>query len=118
MDNYYKKEEHEKESVNDDLDFLFEAIRLGKELDGTVNTYFLPMLTENELELVEQKNSNYLKKFRRANVDVEEAEMKLSKSKSKFVYSWGVRRTVTIDPKYINKIIQESTSAAIETQNS
>ena len=122
MEKYCKGEEYEKESVNDDLDVLFECIRLGKEPDETVNTYFLPMLTKKEVELIEQEDYNYLKTFRRPNPDVKKAEMKLSQSNSKFVYSWGVRRTVTIDLNFwirndFSQINQESASKIVATQN-
>ena len=97
MVRYCEGEEYQKESVNDDLDLLFEAIRLGKEPDDYVETYFLPMLTENELNLVERKDIHYLQTFASINPDVNEAEMKLSKSNLKFVYSRGGRKTFTIE---------------------
>ena len=50
MESYCKGDEWLKESVNDDLESLFENIRLGKEPDEQVYTYFLPKLTEDELE--------------------------------------------------------------------
>ena len=93
----YCKGGEEQRSVNDDLDLLFEAIRLDKKSDDHVVTYFLPMLTENELELVERKDSNYLKTFLVKNPDVKEAEMKRSESDSKFVCELGLRRTFTIE---------------------
>ena len=97
MVSYCTGEEYLKESVNDDIDNLFENIRLGIEPDAYVATYFLPMLTENELKLVEEKNSIYLKTFLEPNPDVKEAEMKLSGSDSKFVYTEGYRRTFAIE---------------------
>ena len=97
MINYCKGKEYQKESANDDLDLLFEAIQLGNKPDDDVETYFLPMLTKKELELVEQKNYNYLKTFMGSIPDVNEAEMKLSESTSKFVYAFGHRRTFTIN---------------------
>ena len=47
-------------SVNDDLDSFFEDLRHGKEPDEKVRFYFLPKLTEEELELVDRKDANYL----------------------------------------------------------
>ena len=44
------KEELPKESINDDLDSLFEDLRLGKNPEERVNTYFLPKLTEEEID--------------------------------------------------------------------
>ena len=60
---YYKGEEDRKKSVNEDLEYLFEDLRFGKEPDEWVHTYFLPKLTENELELVAKKDTNYLQTF-------------------------------------------------------
>ena len=87
MEKYTKGEKFEKDSVNDDLESLFEDLRLGKEPDEKVVwTYFLPKLTEEEMELVETKDPNYLQTFSNGDyADVEEAEMMLSESDSKFV---------------------------------
>ena len=57
MESYCKGEWPEKDSVNDDLESLFENIRLRKEPKKYANTYFSPKLTEEELELV-KKNWN------------------------------------------------------------
>ena len=98
MENYCKgKDDDVKESVNEDLESLFEDIRVGKEPDEDVSTYFLPKLTEEELKLVDRKDPNYLETFfNKTNADVEEAEMKLSESNSKFVRAQCYRRTFTI----------------------
>ena len=98
MEKYTKGEEYQKDSVNDDLESLFEDLRLGKEPDELVDTYFLPKLTEKEMELVERKDSTYLQTFQRSwKIDVGEAEMKLSKSDSKFLQGVGRRRTFTME---------------------
>ena len=73
-----------KESVNDDLEPLFEDLRLGEHKDGWFITFFLPKLMEEVLKMVESKDPNYMKTFLEKNADVEEAEMKLSESDSKF----------------------------------
>ena len=86
MESYCKGEKDEKDSVNDDLESLFENIRLGKEPDEDVWTYFLPKLTEEELELVERRDTSYLQTFYRgSDADVDENEMMLSESDSKYV---------------------------------
>ena len=63
MEKYCKGEESDgrdwKDSVNDDLESFFEDLRLGKEPDEEVRTYFLPKLTKSELELVERKETSY-----------------------------------------------------------
>ena len=99
MEKYCKGEKKEKDSVNDDLESLFEDLRLGKEPDEKeVWTYFLPKLTEEEMELVETKDPNYLQTFSNGDyADVEEAEMKLSESDSKFVEGYARRTTYTIE---------------------
>ena len=64
MEKYCKGEDREREdSVNDDLESFLEDLRLGKETDDEVWTYFLPKLTEEELELVERKDASYLQAF-------------------------------------------------------
>ena len=62
--------EEESDSVNDDLESLFEDLRLGKERrEIDVCTYFLPQLTEEELQLVEQKDKSYFESFLHINPD-------------------------------------------------
>ena len=97
MENYCKGEEKEKHSVNDDLESFLENIRRGKEPDEEVITYFLPKLTEEELELVDRRDTSYLQTFSNLNPDVEEAEMMLSESDSKYVHGVSGRRTFIIE---------------------
>ena len=99
MDKYCKGEEDwGKYSVNDDLESLFGDLRLGKEPNEWVNTYFLPKLTEEEMELVKRKDTTYFETFDyKKNPDVEEVEMMLSESDSKFIDGWGRRHTFTIE---------------------
>ena len=97
MENYCKGKEIEKDSVNDDLESFFEDLRLGKEPQEKNFTYFLPKLTEAELVLVGKRDPSYLDSFRFHHVDVPEAEMRLSESKSKFLLGFGCRRTFTIN---------------------
>ena len=101
MEKYFKGEEYQKNSINDDLESFFEDIRLGKEPDELVETYFLPKLTEEEMELVETKDKSYLKTYfegaNGVNPDVAEAQMKLSESDSKFAHGFSLRKTFTIE---------------------
>ena len=97
MESYCKGEKYEKDSVNDDLESLFENIRLGKEPNEYIQTNFLPKLTEEELELVERRDTSYLQTFFEPNPDVDETEMMLSESDSKYVYSWSWRKTFSIE---------------------
>ena len=83
-----------KDSVNDDLESFFEDLRLGKEPKKEVYTYFLPKLTEEEMELVEKKDTSYLKTFYLG--DMKEKREKIQ-SDSKFIQGRCVRRTFTIE---------------------
>ena len=103
MESYCKGENrHRKDSVNDDLESFFENIRLGKEPNEEVQTYFLPKLMEEELELVERRDTSYLQTLHfgtldAVNPDVAETEMMLSESDSKYVYGKSPRRTFVIE---------------------
>ena len=95
----------EKDSVNDDIESLFEDIRLGKERAEWIHgliffTYFLPKLTDEEMRLVDRKDTSYFETFSFADPDVDEAEMKLSESDSKFLHGRGSRSTFTISRSY------------------
>ena len=94
MESYCKGEE---DSVNDDLESLFENIRLGKEPNQYAYTYFLPKLTEEELELIERRDTSYINFFQALHPDVDENEMMLSESNSKYVQGWSRRRTFVIE---------------------
>ena len=97
MESYCKDADSlRKDSVNDDLESLFENIRLRKEPDGVVETYFLPKLTKKELKLVERRETNYLETFTSSNPDVGKVEMMLSESDSKYVKGLARRRTFVI----------------------
>ena len=102
MESYCEGKEGRKDSVNDDLESLYENVRLGKELDNNwYRTYFLPKLTEEELELVERRDTNYLQTFFECRFgispDVRETEMMLSESDSKYVKGWSMRKTFIIE---------------------
>ena len=97
-ENYLKGKNNEKDSFNDDLETLFEHLRLGKKLeDKEVNTYFSPKLTEEELDLVERKDSNYMQTFYDRDPDVRGNEMLFSESDSKFIQGIGYRTTFKLE---------------------
>ena len=104
MESYCKGEKDEKDSVNDDLESLIENIRLGKEPNRYVDTYFLPKLTEEELELVAIRDTSYLQTFNWRNPDVDETQMMLSESDSKYVRGWARRRTFVIENSFKNSL--------------
>ena len=92
-------------SITDDLQSLFEDLRLGKERAEWIHgliffTYFLPKLTDEEMRLVDRKDTSYFETFSFADPDVDEAEMKLSESDSKFLHGRGSRSTFTISRSY------------------
>ena len=101
--NYWKGNEPEKESVTDDLESFFEDIRLDEKPNEKAYTYFLPKLTEEELDLVEEKDTKFMDSLSfNMNADVDKAEMEASESDSKFVEGWCRRRTFTIEnPKNV-----------------
>ena len=99
MKKFCQGENLRKKSVNDDLDEFFKMLQLGLEQSEDVWTYFLPKLTEKELELTAKKDSSYLQSFLLSNPDVDVAQMKLSESDSKFVQGFCWRRTFTIKVK-------------------
>ena len=107
-ESYCNGEKDEKDSVNDDLESFFEKIRLGKKLKHRgmstdvpryeyVQTYFLPKLTQEELELVQRRDTSYLKTFSSWYPDVDKTEMMLSESDSKYVKGRSWRKTFVIE---------------------
>ena len=119
MESYCKGKEEQKDSVNDDLESLFENIRLGKEpkYQGMstevpryefVETYFLPKLTEEELEWVERRDTSYLETFAGSDPDVGKSEMMQSESDSKYVRGESQRRTFVIETSSKNKSEKQS----------
>ena len=87
-----------KESINDDIESVYESIQLGEKPEPFALTYCLPKLTQRELELIETKDENYLQTFFQCeNPDVDEKEMKLSESNSKYVEVVCMRRTNTVE---------------------
>ena len=137
MESYCKGEEYEKDSVNDDLESLFENIRLGKDLDEEVQTYFLPKLTEEEIELVERRDTrgilNSFKHFQTPemnlprtsylinnffwpNPDEKKAEMMLSKSSTKYIDGSTSRRTFVIENS--SKISYDNSSENLSKKQS
>ena len=106
MENFIDGKNLRKKSVNDDLESFFEKLRHGEEPTESVRTYFLPKLTEQELKLVAKKDSNYFKNFSWSNPDVDEIQMKMSESDSKFVQAFCWRKTFIVE----NKKLQENLS--------
>ena len=96
------------ESVGDDLESFFNnqlARRSFPFLDYEFEetwTYFIRELTQEELELVEKKDEDYFQNFKwSGNPDVDEAEMQLSNSTSKYVSAYCHRKTFQFECKMI-----------------
>ena len=85
------------ESVGDDLELFFEDLSFGRNPSQPENwTYFVRELNPEELERVEKKDKSFFKKFKwSSNPDVDETEMQLSTSTSKYVSAYCNRRTYT-----------------------
>ena len=73
-------------------------MKLGQVADEKVQTFCFPKLTNKEMELVELKHQDHLASYGASPVDVDEAEMKLSDSKSKFVHKFCQRDTHLCQP--------------------
>ena len=85
------------------MESLFEKLKLGQENENdtkTAHNYFLPKLTEKEIELAEKKKLRFYERFLFRNSDVEKAQMSLSESESKFVLALGKRTSFTIEDTY------------------
>ena len=112
MESYIDGKEMRKESVNDDLESFFEKLRLGQEPTESVRTYFVPKLTEPELKLVAKKDSNYFKNFswtdQGFNPDVDEIQMKMSDSDSKFVQAFCWRNTFIVENIMLEEFLSEA----------
>ena len=98
MENYCNGKENDKDSVNDDLERFFGNLRLEKPSEEYVRTYFLPKLTEAEMDLVDNKDTDYFDTLTGGLLfsNVRENQMKQSGSDSKFVHGQCYRKTFTI----------------------
>ena len=85
-----------KESVNDDIEALFADLQLGKKPKARSGSYFLPKLTQEEKELAEKKDLNYLETFSSLNPNIDHDEMRSSESKSMYVREWCTRDTTIV----------------------
>ena len=81
-------------SINEDLEWFLGNLQTEEEIKTEdVLSFFLPKLTKNELELVEEKNVDYMKTFSFESPDVVPEEMKKSDSKDKYLQGQCLRRT-------------------------
>ena len=81
-------------SVNDDLEAFLIKLLHQEEIDNErVVSFHLATLTEKELQLVDDKNSEYMTTFLLQNPDVDAKEMAISDSCDKFVHGQCCRNT-------------------------
>ena len=103
MKSIYQGLFNDETSVGDDLELFFEEIKLGNDIEMVSRTglgmYYLPKLTVEEMILLNNKDEDYLRTFivhPYENPDVNEAEMELSESKSKFACYFCVRTSIRL----------------------
>ena len=87
--------------VNDDLDDFLSNLQDKKEIkEEFILSFITPKLSNEEMELVEERNKEYLKTyldgFYGKNPDVIPEEMKKSDSTSKYVRAPCIRRTIPL----------------------
>ena len=92
---------NDEKSGDDDIEAFFDNLQNDKYCDERVLSYYLPKLTNKELQLVVKKDKTLLETFSfhfrdDMKVDIDEAEMKKSESKSKFVRGCCLRETVSL----------------------
>ena len=75
---------------------ILKNLQLGKSPQEESVTYFVSMLTVEELELAEKRDSNYMRTFSNYYPDLAEHEMKFSKSDARFVGAVCFRESLTI----------------------
>ena len=112
----------EKISVNDDLDSLFEDLQRGElplryhpvyeHYEQKVDTYFFPMLSKEELDMVERRDINYLRSFGALKPE----KMEPSESNSRFVHSKNTRRTFSVTNPLYSKNGQNSFNQLITAE--
>ena len=82
-----------KGSINDSIETLLGNIRLGNQPNEILNLYFTPRLTDEEMQLIDRKDPDYLQTFTSSYPDVNEASMKNSESDYKFCETMCTRKT-------------------------
>ena len=103
-------------SINDDLERFFINLKNKKEVKyESVESFFTPKLTNEELKLVQEENQEHLKTYlyhflERKNLDVDVEEMKKSDSKSKYVHVNCLRTTMHLNVKAIDVEMHDETN--------
>ena len=111
-------------SVNEDLESFITKIQNNEELTNEeVQSFFLPMLTNKELKLVEDKDQNHLASYyyheMKWDHDVNADEMKKSNSKDKCLHCYCWRRTTSLNlESYLNSSDDENSEQMDEPKSS
>ena len=99
---------HIKTSVLNDIDELFETVSISAIEESIENdqnyqySFLFQKLTDEELKLVQKKESNYLKRFlrytseKRNHISIDEKEMKDSDSESRYAFLYSFRVTTIL----------------------
>ena len=99
----------DKESANEDLESFLNRLRTEEHVkEEECVSYFLPKLSEHEVNLLEKSDEKYLKTFgwyyKGEDPDVDDDEMSKSESKSKFIRSLCVRYTFELTAPDFNSV--------------
>ena len=96
-------------SINDDGESFFTRLQDNDLIEmESVESFFLPKLTDAELKLVKQKDKKHFESYSDPNPDINPEEMKKSDSKDKYVHCECKRNTFvfTLDSKSTVKRVQ------------
>ena len=105
------------ESVGDDLELYFNDLKLGNKPTSLNWTYFLPELNQNELNNVEEKDTDYWHYFWWMAIrgQPDRDELKSSESNSKYISGYCRRKTFRIkNPTFQDKDEPEINETVIE----
>ena len=91
-------------SLNDDLEIFYDKLKLGQVTTESVLTFCFRKLTEKEMKLVNLKDEYHMASYAASESykDVDDTEMKMSDSKSKFVLVISDRYTFVFSNHPIN----------------
>ena len=86
-------------SINDDLESFQNNLQARDKIEHeSLYTFFLPMLTSDELKLVDEKNKKYMETYLYVfDADVDPEKMKNSDSKDKFLHCGCYRNTMVLE---------------------
>ena len=103
-------------SINDDLESFIDNLQGISSLEEikaeAVESFFLPKLTKEELQLVEEKNSEHMTTYLwNLNADVDSEEMKKSDFKDKYLDGYCERLTMVLNLDHNSSETSSKTSS-------